>query len=230
MARGAEYFRHPVELRSRPEVRMMIEKYSGNGYCFVLCFFEILASSPNFTVHTAQLEWGRMAKEFGIPKEQLTPMFKFAIKSDIIQAEKAVGGRLVSSELLNRRGLAEIISQRNRVARKKAPKPVPTKVSAEPVERKDHLNNYMARPKDAAMVADYMAKCGVDQPKVNGEKFFNHYQSIDWVRGTARTPITDWKALVKTWKLPTEETEKAKNGKPKQTQKEKIKKAGPFKS
>jgi hypothetical protein len=43
----------------------------------------------------------------------------------------------------------------------------------------------------------YAAEIGF---KIDGQAFCDRYDAVGWVYGTARTPIKDWKAVVRTWK------------------------------
>ncbi len=43
----------------------------------------------------------------------------------------------------------------------------------------------------------YAAEIGF---KIDGQAFCDRYEAVGWVYGNARTPIKDWKAVVRTWK------------------------------
>ncbi len=46
-------------------------------------------------------------------------------------------------------------------------------------------------------VTEYAAEIGF---KIDGEAFCDRYDAVGWVYGHARTPIKNWKAVVRTWK------------------------------
>lgn len=49
----------------------------------------------------------------------------------------------------------------------------------------------------SAEVEAYAAEIGF---KIDGKAFCDRYEAVGWVYGNARTPIKDWKAVVRTWK------------------------------
>ena len=62
------------------------------------------------------------------------------------------------------------------------------------------------KPKNLGEVVEYFKELGVADAIKNAESFYSHYESVSWYRG--KTKIKNWKACVKSWKLPKEAEEK----------------------
>ena len=62
------------------------------------------------------------------------------------------------------------------------------------------------KPKNLGEVVEYFNELGVADAIKNAENFYSHYESVSWYRG--KTKIKNWKACVKSWKLPKEAEEK----------------------
>lgn len=68
-----------------------------------------------------------------------------------------------------------------------------------PINRNKHINSLvLGKPKSEQEVLDFFRfkKWKV----VEGQKFYNHYQSIGWKKG-GTTPLTDWQAAAESWVL-----------------------------
>ncbi len=62
------------------------------------------------------------------------------------------------------------------------------------------------KPIDLQEVIAYFKELKIVDPLKNAEKFYNHYEAVNWVRGKAK--IVNWKACVKTWNFDKEATKK----------------------
>ena len=77
-------------------------------------------------------------------------------------------------------------------------------LSNKPIKHKP-INNKES-PNSENFVIDFFEKNG--SSKIEGQKFWNHYESKGWMIGS--TPIVDWEAAARKWILST--NEKTKNG------------------
>ncbi|MCA8829411.1 hypothetical protein [Hymenobacter pini] len=64
----------------------------------------------------------------------------------------------------------------------------------------DEYHRWIARPRDAAMVDEYLTR--IKHPKAGkGHLFFDWYEPLGWVIGRNRMPCQNWKALIKSFKF-----------------------------
>ena len=75
-----------------------------------------------------------------------------------------------------------------------------------PVTKKKTKTLGKDKPKNLGEVVEYFKELGVADATKNAESFYSHYESVSWYRG--KTKIKNWKACVKSWKLPKEAEEK----------------------
>ena len=75
-----------------------------------------------------------------------------------------------------------------------------------PVTKKKIKTLGKDKPKNLGEVVEYFKELGVADAIKNAESFYSHYESVSWYRG--KTKIKNWKACVKSWKLPKEAEEK----------------------
>ena len=75
-----------------------------------------------------------------------------------------------------------------------------------PVTKKKTKTLGKDKPKNLGEVVEYFKELGVADAIKNAESFYSHYESVSWYRG--KTKIKNWKACVKSWKLPKEAEEK----------------------
>jgi len=75
-----------------------------------------------------------------------------------------------------------------------------------PITQKKSKSTGIDKPKNLNEVVTYFNELGVADATKNAESFYSHYESVSWYRG--KTKIRNWKACVKSWKLPKEEEEK----------------------
>ena len=75
-----------------------------------------------------------------------------------------------------------------------------------PVTKKKRKTLGKDKPKSLDEVVAYFKELGVADATKNAESFYSHYESVSWYRG--KTKIKNWKACVKSWKLPKEAEEK----------------------
>ena len=74
-----------------------------------------------------------------------------------------------------------------------------------PVTKKKTKTLGKDKPKNLGEVVEYFKELGVADATKNAESFYSHYESVSWYRG--KTKIKNWKACVKSWKLPKEAEE-----------------------
>ena len=67
------------------------------------------------------------------------------------------------------------------------------------------------KPKNEKIVIDFFKK--ENWPKIEAQKFFNHYQGIGWKVG-GKTKIVNWQATAKNWMLKAEEIKNKQTYKP----------------
>ena len=75
-----------------------------------------------------------------------------------------------------------------------------------PITKKKRKTLGKDKPKNLGEVVEYFKELGVADAIKNAESFYSHYESVSWYRG--KTKIKNWKACVKSWKLPKEAEEK----------------------
>jgi hypothetical protein len=64
----------------------------------------------------------------------------------------------------------------------------------------DEYHRWLAKPRDAQMVDDYLTR--INHPKAGkGYLFFDWYEPLGWVIGRNRMPCQNWKALIKSFKF-----------------------------
>lgn len=68
------------------------------------------------------------------------------------------------------------------------------------VEKKKTREKWKARPQNVKMVTDHFKELGVIDAEAKADEFFNFYKAKGWKIG--KSAMKDWKACVKTWKLP----------------------------
>ncbi len=66
------------------------------------------------------------------------------------------------------------------------------------ITEKEERKSYTDRPKDLAMVIEYFVEKKVPNPKQNAELFYDHYESVGWIRG--KTKIKRWRSCLTQWK------------------------------
>jgi hypothetical protein len=66
------------------------------------------------------------------------------------------------------------------------------------ITEKEERKSYTDRPKDLAMVIEYFIEKKVPNPKQNAELFYDHYESVGWIRG--KTKIKRWRSCLTQWK------------------------------
>jgi hypothetical protein len=101
-----------------------------------------------------------------------------------------------NSKSAKRRVLAAETMQRSRcanVARK-----------AQPDKRREDksIKESKQRKKPAFQkptIDEVAAYCRERSNGIDAQSFLDHYEAADWKRGKSQTPITDWKACVRTW-------------------------------
>ncbi|ARV14867.1 hypothetical protein [Polaribacter sp. SA4-12] len=71
--------------------------------------------------------------------------------------------------------------------------------------------NKLDKPKNEKIVIDFFKK--ENWPKIEAQKFFNHYQGIGWKVG-GKTKIVNWQATAKNWMLKAEEIKNKQSYKP----------------
>jgi len=70
--------------------------------------------------------------------------------------------------------------------------------------------NKLDQPKNEKIVIDFFKK--EKWPKIEAQKFFNHYQGIGWKVG-GKTKIVNWQATAKNWMIKSEEIKTKENHK-----------------
>lgn len=174
---------------------------------------EIMREESDYGIQKDDLDlW---SVELGIDPERLTELVETMCETGLFECTPE--GGVYSPSFLRRMEQYDEIVERRREAGKRGgrrkkgekeasvkQKPSKSKASAKqkPSDRIDRIDRIdESRPPNTAVVKALFEEKGLPAAAAarEADKFVNHYKSVGWVVGKARTPMKDWRAAARGW-------------------------------